>query len=199
MTEVARHVAALPGTIVSSVEPPNTLPDGWDLADPTPEGFDIGKTIDAVSPVAVPPVLPFGYFFSKRGLVWRDDGDDDELHIADPFEIMAETRDGEGTSWGVLLGWNDHDGRFHKQALARSMLAGDGTDARRLLLDGGLFISPNRKARDRLNSFLGMVRSPNVRGLHQEWGGMKGPSFCLMKRLVSTTPRRRSCCNRLAQ
>jgi putative DNA primase/helicase len=161
MADVARRLASLPGAIVCSVEPPYNLPEGWDLADLAPEGFHIRKTLEAASSVAAPPDLPSGYFFSKRGLVWCDDADDDELHVAGPFEVMAETRDGEGTSWGVLLGWNDHDGRFHKQALARSTLAGDGTDARRVLLDGGPFLSPNRKARDRLNSFLGMVRSPN--------------------------------------
>jgi putative DNA primase/helicase len=161
MTEVARCLAALKDTVVSSVKLPDILPEGWDLADPAPESFDVERTLGAASRTGTSPALPFGYSFSKRGLVWRDDGDDDELHISGPFEVMAETRDGEGTSWGVLLGWNDHDGRFHKQALARAMLAGDGADARRILLDGGLYLSPNRKARDRLNSFLGMVRSAN--------------------------------------
>jgi hypothetical protein len=75
-------------------------------------------------------------------------------------DVLAETRDGEGMSWGVLLGWDDHDGRVHRHALARAMLAGDGADARRILLDGGLYVAPSRRARDKLNSFLGMVRSP---------------------------------------
>jgi hypothetical protein len=61
---------------------------------------------------------------------------------------------------GRAASMDDHDGREHKYALARSMLAGDGTEARRILLDGGLYVSPVRKAREKLNSFLGTVRSP---------------------------------------
>src|SRR4030081_643377 len=96
----------------------------------------------------------------RYGLVWRDDAEDSsDLFLAGVFDVLAETRDGEGTSWGVLLRWDDHDGREHKYPLARSMLAGDGADARRILLDAGLYVSPAHKAREKLNNFLGTVRS----------------------------------------
>src|SRR4051794_117989 len=58
------------------------------------------------------------------------------------------------------FGWSDHDGRKHDLALPRASLAGDGADARRLLLDGGLYVTPNRKGRERLTAFLTSVRSP---------------------------------------
>ena len=55
----------------------------------------------AARPVQASAELPPGYALSRRGLVWRDpsDADKPELHLAGPFEVLAETRDGEG---GVL-------------------------------------------------------------------------------------------------
>jgi putative DNA primase/helicase len=126
---------------------PEYLIDGWDLADPIPKGLNPEDLVKAARIAPAPPALPNGYFFAKGGLVWRDEGDVEELLLAGPFDVLAETREGEGMSWGVLLGWDDHDGRLHKHALARAMLAGDGADARRVLLDGGLHVAPGRKAR----------------------------------------------------
>ena len=38
------------------------------------------------------------------------------------------------------------------------MFAGDGADARRILLDGGLYVSANRSAKDRLTEFLNLFK-----------------------------------------
>jgi uncharacterized protein (DUF927 family) len=51
-------------------------------------------------------------------------------------------------------------------------------EARRILLDGGLFIAPSRKARDLLNSFLLLVRSP-TRCQATPHVGWHGNSFVL--------------------
>jgi uncharacterized protein (DUF927 family) len=83
-----------------------------------------------------------------------------EMLLAGQFQVLAETRDGDGKSWGVLLEWRDHDGRQHRLPLPRATLAGDGADARRALLDGGLYVAPSRGARERLTAFLAAVRSP---------------------------------------
>jgi uncharacterized protein (DUF927 family) len=158
---IKRALATVDVTCIRIVELPDDLPEGWDLADPIPDGMDPKELVRLAKHAPAPALLPMGYALTQRGLIWRQDGeDDDELLVAGPFDVLAETRDGEGMSWGVLLGWADHDGRIHKHALARAMLAGDGADARRILLDGGLYVAPGRKARDKLNSFLGMVRSP---------------------------------------
>jgi uncharacterized protein (DUF927 family) len=160
MDQVKRVLGAVGAISIRTVHLPDDMPEGWDLAEPLPEGVDAEELMQSARLAPAVPSMPPGYFFTKRGLVWREEGeDDDELLVAGPFELLAETRDGEGMSWGVLLGWNDHDGRVHRYALARAMLAGDGADARRILLDGGLYVAPSRRARDKLNSFLGMVRS----------------------------------------
>jgi putative DNA primase/helicase len=73
--------------------------------------------------------LPHGYSFSDRGLMWQnpDDLDKPAILIAGHFDVVAETRDTDGASWGVLLHWKDHDDRDHQFALPRSTLAGDGS------------------------------------------------------------------------
>src|SRR5207248_340195 len=76
------------------------------------------------------------------------------------------------------LHWSDHDGRHHQHALPRASLAGDGADARRILLDGGLYVAPGKRARDLLNSFLLQVRSP-VRARATQRVGWHGNSFVL--------------------
>jgi uncharacterized protein (DUF927 family) len=107
--------------------------------------------------------LPTGYRFRADGLYWSDPNDPDkpDLKLSGCFDVLAETRDGEGASWGLLLHWVDHDGRDHQFALPRAMLAGDGAEARRVLLDGGLYVAPSPKARGFFNSFLLQARSPN--------------------------------------
>jgi uncharacterized protein (DUF927 family) len=124
--------------------------------------------------------LPPGYSFSDRGLMWQDPDDLDKpaMLVAGCFDIVAETRDQEGASWGVLLHWKDHDGRDHQFALPRQTLAGDGSEARRILMDGGFFISPSRKARDLFNSFLMQVKSP-YRARATQRVGWHGNSFVL--------------------
>ncbi|MGY4355382.1 putative DNA primase/helicase [Bradyrhizobium sp. i1.3.1] len=107
--------------------------------------------------------LPLGYSFSDRGLMHQnpDDLDKPAILIAGHFDIVAETRDGDGSNWGVLLRWKDHDDREHQFALPRATLAGDGSEARRALMEGGFFIAPSQTARGLFNSFLLQVRSPN--------------------------------------
>lgn len=125
-------------------------------------------------------LLPYGYKFTERGLMWLNPDTDEKppIQIAGHFDILAETRDGEGGSWGLLLHWKDHDGREHRYALPRAMLAGDGSEARRALLDGGMFIAPSAGARTQFNSFLLQVRSPN-RARATQRVGWHGQSFVL--------------------
>jgi hypothetical protein len=89
-----------------------------------------------------------GFVMRPNGLWWRDaDPEKPDLHVSSPFEVVAETRSVDGDNWGLLLRWHDHDDRSHEWALPRSMLAGDGSEYRRVLLDRGLYIAPGRKAR----------------------------------------------------
>jgi putative DNA primase/helicase len=150
--EIAKLVLRAGAASVAIVQISDTLPVGWDLADPLPDDFDPEQMLVSARRIRLDQGLPPGYALTARGLVWRDPADPEkpEILLAGPFEIMAETRDAEGNSWGVLLKWMDHDGREHRHALPRASLAGDGADARRILLDGGLFLAPSRKAREQI-------------------------------------------------
>jgi putative DNA primase/helicase len=126
------------------------------------------------------PKLPLGFSFSDRGLMWQnpDDMDKPAILIAGHFDVVAETRDADGTSWGVLLEWLDHDDRPHLFALPRATLAGDGSEARRILMDGGFYIAPSQTARGLFNSFLLQVKSPS-RARATQRVGWHGNAFVL--------------------
>jgi putative DNA primase/helicase len=85
----------------------------------------------------------------SNGLLWTDPSDDGkpEIVVSGCFEIVAESRDDAGCNWGILLRWKDPDGRSKDWAMPRSLLAGDGLEVRRVLLDGGLYIGASAKAR----------------------------------------------------
>ncbi|MBV9825736.1 MAG: DUF927 domain-containing protein, partial [Alphaproteobacteria bacterium] len=104
--------------------------------------------------------VSFGpYRSGPAGLSYVDpDPEKDPVALSGPIEVLAETRDAAGESWGVLVRWRDHDDRTHEWALPRASLAGDGADARRALMDGGLYVAPGRKAREHLTAYLASVR-----------------------------------------
>ncbi|WP_162913407.1 DUF927 domain-containing protein [Rhodospirillaceae bacterium SYSU D60014] len=96
----------------------------------------------------------------EDGLWWiNPDPEKPDLHISGPFTIEAGTRSGDGRNWGLLMSWNDGDGRRHQWAMPRSLLAGDGVELRAYLLDRGLYVAPDRKAREQLPRYLAAVRT----------------------------------------
>jgi len=177
------------GAAVRIVPLPDDLPEGWDLADDIPEGLDMKGLLDSADRPSPATELPPGYVMSSRGLIWRDPFDEDkpEVLVASAFEVLAETRDSDGGSWGVLLSWDDHDGRAHRLALPRATLAGDGAEARRLLLDGGMYVGPNRAARERLNAFFLQVRSTGRVTATSRIGWHDG-AFVLPEDCIGATP-----------
>jgi putative DNA primase/helicase len=171
------------------------LPEKGDVTDWLEAGHSIGDLLARIA--SIDPVelvdsaeehlddraaqklsMPHGFSFSDRGLMWSDSDDNDKpaIVIAGHFEVVA--RDGDGASWGVLLHWTDNDGRDHRFALPRAALAGDGSEARRMLMDRGFYIAPSQKARGLFNSFLLQVRSPN-RARATPRVGWHGSSFVL--------------------
>jgi uncharacterized protein (DUF927 family) len=88
-------------------------------------------------------------------------GDDADVLICSRLDVVALTRDAKGEGWGRLLLWRDAEGRTHMWAMPMSCLAGDGSELRAYLLNGGLTIEPGKKAREGLIRYLQTVR-PNT-------------------------------------
>ena len=127
---------------------------GMDFADPEDDDA-IRAAIDDAEPRAQ---LPHGFSSRADGIYYDEGADAGPYRICGLLEILAQTRDERGSGWGVLLGWRDDDGKEHRWAMPRSMLAGDGSEVRAALLDRGLYLAPGMKARAKLLELLGGTR-----------------------------------------
>ena len=95
-------------------------------------------------------VLPNGIFY-----IAKDQHDNERAHfICSPVLVIAKTRDTHGNAWGRLLQWHDDERRSHQWAMPMQLLQGDGSEVRRELADQGVTISPERKSRDLLTTYL---------------------------------------------
>jgi hypothetical protein len=111
-----------------------------------PDGNDAGKTDNQL-----------GFRKTTKGLLWSDDAEKPEIVVCGPIEVVAECRDGAGSNWGRFIRWRDADGRIHEWAMPVSLLAGDGLEVRKALLDGGLYVGAGSKARNLLTNYLASV------------------------------------------
>lgn len=161
-THVAELVQRAGAARVAIVRIPGTWPEGWDLADAPPPGFDTASvcaliaTADAAdAPAMQPAPMPPGFVEKQAGIfVKSDDPEKPDLHVCGKLHVLAATHDGSGEDWGALLHWQDADGRAHEWAMPRAMLAGDATDVRGRLLGGGLYVGTSPKAREALATYL---------------------------------------------
>ena len=124
---------------------------------------------------------------SEDAVIFIDpDPDKEPLRVCGRLEVAAQTRDGAGDGWGRLLKWRDLEGRQHAWAMPMSQLAGDGNEYRSRLLDGGLMISPGRKVRDLLTTYI-QTAVTKERMLCVPRIGWHGESFVLPTETVGAT------------
>ena len=83
--------------------------------------------------------------------------------ICAPLDIHASVRDPHNCGWGLLVGFEDPDGRPHREIIPARAFNGEGLDASGLLLDRGLAIAP--KGRPLLLEYLQTAR-PRKRARH---------------------------------
>jgi Domain of unknown function (DUF927) len=93
--------------------------------------------------------FPRGFKMTKRGLFYQDPEDNDgtSIFLCGSFEVIARNRDDSSNSWGVLIAWRDSDGCDHQWAIPHTLLIGDGLEAQRGLVDGGLDVGVGKKPR----------------------------------------------------
>jgi putative DNA primase/helicase len=167
--DVAALATAANAATVAVVTVPQDWPEGWDLADPLPDGVPAARLcelLQAAAPCASPPpkaelaYASFGsYRMGRDGLFF--DPDDDEkpsIWLSEAFEVLAHTRDAHGYAWGKLLRWRDLDNRMHEWAMPVKALGGGREEVWRELLDGGLQIASSMPSRNKLAEYLSSVR-----------------------------------------
>jgi putative DNA primase/helicase len=114
------------------------------------------------------------------------DPEKEPLMICGRLEVAALTRDAQGDGWGRLLKWVDGERRAHQWAMPMSLLAGDGSEYRARLLDGGLVISPGRKARDLLTTYIQSTRA-EARALCVSRVGWHGDVFVVPSETIGAS------------
>ncbi|MFT8484067.1 MAG: DUF927 domain-containing protein [Gluconobacter cerinus] len=149
---VIRSLRDVGAHIVRQVVLPSGLPSGWDLADDLPPemtngsglaDLDILRPCLESAPLAAPNVeMPPGYVMAGGGLYFQSEGSGDimppPIWIAAPFDVIAETNDGGGLGWGLLIRWQDRDSRVHEWSIPKKMVHGEGRDIAGELEDAGL-------------------------------------------------------------
>lgn len=93
-------------------------------------------------------------------------------------DVLAETRDAQGRSWGRLLAVHTREGQINEWAMPMELLAGEGTAYRAELLNLGLEISPGNFARNALHEYIATARPPE-RARCVDRIGWHGPAYIL--------------------
>ncbi len=118
--------------------------------------------------------VPYGFSVRPAGVFRLDENGD--IAVCDPLYIEALARDDSGNNWGRVLVWSDPDGRSHEWAMPNNMLAGDGAEYRRFLLDNGLGIRGGRKAQNALHDYI-MTANPPARAVSVNLPGWHGKRY----------------------
>lgn len=116
----------------------------------------------AAGPVTSCP-MPDGYMLIRQGkraglykLEAKSDGSTDEIRLGPPLEVLAATRDATGNDWGLMLAWDDPDGKRHEWAMPQSLLYGQRGEWFSALAYGGWLGNP--ACRKFIAGFLSSVR-----------------------------------------
>lgn len=106
--------------------------------------------------------------------------------ICSTLYVSARVRDDGSQNHGYLLEWQDADNKPHSWIMAADLLAGDGAEVRRVLLNGGLMISTKKAAREHLLAFIQESR-PEDTGLVVFRTGWQGGAFVLPDQVIGDT------------
>lgn len=196
--EAATLVLKAGAASVRIADPPDGLPEGWDLADPVPHGVDL----DVVALLGdAPRYDPDGEEQGTFRIQWRAAGKlmpgihfrcldkDPDTGESTPgwhwfgsrLEVVGYTRDSENREWGRHLAVYDGDGKVHLIAMPMTAMAGDGAEYRRELLRHGFILAPGKTPREQLDIYLAMWR-PKRRLRCVDRIGWHGPRFVLPDR-----------------
>lgn len=106
--------------------------------------------------------------------------------ICSPLLVSARVRDDGSQNHGYLLEWQDSDRKPHSWIMPAELLAGDGAEVRRVLLNGGLLIATKKAAREHLLAFI-QEEQPEDTGLVVFRTGWQGAAFVLPDEVIGDT------------
>lgn len=106
--------------------------------------------------------------------------------ICSPLLVSARVRDDGSQNHGYLLEWQDADRKQHSWIMPAELLAGDGAEVRRVLLNGGLMIATKKAAREHLMAFIQESR-PDETGLVVFRTGWHGGAYVLPDAVIGQT------------
>jgi uncharacterized protein (DUF927 family) len=137
--------------------------------------------------------LPEGFRYRRDGHIEHcvdedEHGEPTWAWLCSPIEVLAITRDRDQQAWGRLLRVATPDGHWHRWAMPMELIAGDGTELRRVLLDLGLEFAIGTKARMSLLQLLTSSK-PAQRALCVPHVGWHGRSFVLPQEVVGDNPK----------
>lgn len=186
------------------MRPPETVPEGYDLADAAQDGWTAERISAALA--ETPGLLhPAG---ERSSAQIREEPDDDGLDglfevntegvwkivetynkktkttseerhwVCSPLTICGLTRDATTRDWGRLVRFDDPDGNQKTLVLPMQEFAGGGAAVIKRLMSHGLLFVPTRSGRDHLIEYL-MRAMPKARVLYSAKPGWVGDSFAL--------------------
>lgn len=111
--------------------------------------------------------LPNGFRYMRDGWIEyltkeaTGEGDTEWVwkRLCSPVEFLAETRDVEGTGWGLLLRVKTREGFWHTRAFPRAMMLTQSDDFMATLVHLGLRFDDVREVRNRLKLFFSRVEA----------------------------------------
>jgi uncharacterized protein (DUF927 family) len=132
--------------------------------------------------------LPERYLLTDDGLYYQGQ---DPVFVCSPLRVRANTCDPDNTSWGKLLEFEDSKGITHSLVIPMSLLSGDGAEVRSRLMDCGLSISANSKARQYFLQYL-LTAKPDDHVLCVNQLGWHDGAFVLPDEVISPSEKDKS-------
>ena len=199
--EAAKRLRATGAASVRVVRVPAAWPDGWDLADPPPEGVTTDRLAAMLAETGEPDpaeddapgaepfgaTLPEGFRMTGKGLMFfppatAKNADPQPDWVCAPFRVLGEANNGHGGAWGLPLAWRDRDGREHVWSVPKRLVHANGNEIAAELEHNGLTCGVDGRAHQLLKLAIASVRSDR-RMLAVERGGWHvvggAPAFML--------------------
>lgn len=127
------------------------------------------------------PELPEKFVLTDKGLYY--DGNE-RIFICSPLRVVAATCDVENNQWGRLLEFTDNQNFQHSLTVPMSSLSSDGAECRARLMDCGLIISPQNRARQLLLQYI-LTANPKKHVLCVNQLGWHDDAFVLPDEVIS--------------